>query len=149
MKLATHALVTRSWKAAALVALAVGILMPLNPAAVSAGHFTTWIHARAPFAGVWNYDNNAPPATHHTPWGGDWAVDYYKTSGTYGYYRATFSGGGGYPYAAVASNGSSGGDPNVWAGRAYVLSLYEPGQTYRGWYTIATSRILRVGMLQV
>jgi hypothetical protein len=100
-----------------------------------ASAFTNWILVQVPYAGTWNYANNAPPATHHRPWSGDWATDYYNPPGTWGRFYLTTSDGGATKYGVVASVGSScqGAD---WAGIAYKFNMYD-GSGYRGYYVTA------------
>ncbi len=97
--------------------------------------FTNWILVQVPYAGTWNYNNNAPPATHHRPWSGDWATDYYNPPGTWGRFYLTTSDGGATKYGVVASVGSSckGSD---WAGIAYKFNMHD-GSGYRGYYVTA------------
>ncbi len=103
----------------------------------SATTFTNWINVWAPFSGTWNLGNNAPPESHHKPWGGDWSVDYYKTAGNTGYFGISNSNSGnanGWMYSGEgAATSCSGG---YWAGYRYKLHVYDDYDN-RGWVVIA------------
>lgn len=110
----------------------------LNDSA-QAGHSQSYVFPGSPFNGTWALGGYADPDFHHRPWGGDIATDYYQVQYTRGYfwpwtnYGYGANGGG---YGVVASKGTSCSNPNVWAGWAYKINLYNPGG-HRGWALFA------------
>ena len=101
-----------------------------------ATHFTNWLEIRSPFAGYWDKFGIAPPATHHTPWNGDWATDVYAAPGTNGGFRVANSDGG-TAYGTIASPGTmSSCAGSTWAGYAYRITVSDASGP-RGWYLAA------------
>lgn len=54
------------------------------PAEAIAGHHVNEDYIFVPYAGRWANasDSETWPSNHHIPYGGDWSVDYYASSGT-------------------------------------------------------------------
>lgn len=117
-----------------LAAAVFGSSGPLHSQNATASHFTNWLEIRAPYAGYWDRFGFTRPQTHHTPWNGNWATDYYAAPGANGAFRIVNSNGG-TAYGTVASRGSSCAG-STWAGFAYTFSIYD-GSGYRGWYVTA------------
>lgn len=99
-----------------------------------ASHFTNWLVVRAPFAGYWDRFGYANPATHHTPWFGDWATDFYQAPGAAGAFRISNSNGSS-AFGIVGRKGSS-CNGTTWAGWAYKFNVYDDSGS-RGWYLAA------------
>ncbi len=106
----------------------------------SANHYTNWMNIWAPFSGIWNPfdDDDVDPENHHTPWGGDWATDYYKTPGNTGYLGVTNSNSGtAYGYIYDGGNDQSSCDEWWdWAGYAITIQIYDD-YLNRGWLVYA------------
>jgi len=116
------------------VAVAIVTVMVAGPRSAAASHFTHWILIRAPFSGYWDRFGIAHPSSHHTPFGGDWGVDFYAPPGTGGTFFIANS--NGLPaYGVVADRRPSCGGKD-WAGWAYRFGLYD-SSGYRGWYLVA------------
>jgi len=121
---------------AIVLATAISPFMP----SVSAGHFTSWMYAKAPFNGSWNKFGSTPPASHYRAYGGDWAVDYYQTQSfaippIWGYLNldsSTYTSG---LSAQVSQVGSACAGSN-WAGYKIRYDTYDP-TGYRGWYLVS------------
>lgn len=114
-----------------------------RPITTDAGHFTNWINVFAPFYGTWNPSDIstpggwAPPESHHTPWGGNWAIDYYKPGGNTGYLLVSNSNSGaGYGYMYSGATQGSCLNPMYYAGLSYKIQLYDD-YSNRGWLLFA------------
>lgn len=82
----------------------------------------------APFSGTWNLANYAPPystdpynPSHHTPWNGNWATDFYQVQFTQGILYMVSN--DGTPQATMFRRSNSCLDPNQYAGEAYEFNL--------------------------
>lgn len=92
---------------------------------VSASHSESYVFPGAPYNGTWNLNNNAPPSSHHRPWGGHWATDYYQVQFTQGIlWLATNRG---TPVAIMSDRTNSCSNPNDYAGEAYRFDPYNAG----------------------
>ena len=98
-----------------------------------ASHSQSYVFPGAPYSGTWNLGNNAPPSTHHRPWVGDWAVDYYQSPGVQGNFYAASNDG---TASGIVTKGSSCLSPSDWAGWAYKFQV-QNNSGNRGWYLLA------------
>ncbi len=116
------------------VALVTALAIAAGPTYnAEASHSESYVFPGAPFSGYYNLGNNAPPSSHHRPWGGHWATDFYHTSGVEG--KLWIATNDGTTYAVVAAKGSS-CTGNAWAGWAYKFDLRNASGS-RGWYLLA------------
>lgn len=126
-------------------------LSTLATAEASAPH--TPIVINAPIAnGVFDRWGYSHPSVHHTPWGGDWATDFYGYPGSpvrldIREYSAGAT--AGTPYGVVLSNGSSCASPYDWAGTAYQIALYDGAGSSVGWVLYAHVDTSGVGLYPV
>lgn len=130
-----------------------GMFVVMASAAAWASAPNTVLLVKDPISGgVWDRFGVASPSFHHTPWGGDWAVDFYGYPGSNVRFRVKeLDPGttGGVAYGVVASNASSCGNPYDWAGTAYQIDLYDGDDQHVGWVLYAHIDTSGVGLLPV
>lgn len=100
----------------------------------SASHSESYVFPGAPYSGTWNLGNYAPPASHHRPWAGNWATDFYQVQYTQGILRLVSN--DGTPYAIMSSRTNSCRFESDYAGEAYKFDVYDSSGN-RGWLEYA------------
>ena len=104
------------------------------------------------YGGEWDRFGIADPSYHHTPWGGDWALDEYGDPGDLVRFRireldpaAT----AGKAYGVIETNWSSCASPYDWAGTAYQIGVYDGDGNHVGWVLYAHVDTSAVGLLPI
>lgn len=129
-------------------------------AALVAGSTAAWgsapntiLRVKDPISGgVWDRFGIAGPAIHHTPWGGDWSVDFYGYPGSNVRFRVKEGVPGatvGVAYGVIESNASSCASPYDHAGTAYRIGLYDGANQHVGWVVYAHVETAGVGLLPI
>jgi hypothetical protein len=97
----------------------------------------TWVEVRAPYTGIWNKLNAAPPAIHDPgAWGGDWSTDFYAPPPTSGNWYA-YSSSGSSVTAQVAQVGNTCGAASwTYAGYKYKIEVTNDSGAL-GWWEYA------------
>lgn len=93
-----------------------------------------WVGVGTPYSGHWDRFGFAHPSSHHRPWGGEWATDFYAPPGTPGaFYSSTASGAA---WGLVARLGGSCGNAQYWAGYVVIVDVHDDSGR-RGWVAYA------------
>lgn len=120
-----------------LVTVAAMVVLFVSYRATLATHHANPHAILVPFAGTWaKQPEGEHPSNHHTPFGGQWAVDHYQSPPAGGVFRWA-------PHYAGSTNGrvilrgEACADPNLQGGIFYRVAVENSTYGTRGWVLYA------------